>query len=278
MKHVQTYFRHFFSMMTILTVLTIFSVAAYAAEPYVHDPMANPGAAKDIVVDPNAVYGYAPSPESTRLKDYVEYDWSDPEFVAQMRTEREKYHESLKELYTMISTMKANGSSVEEIARAVSTRRNEIRLESYKDDPAGLEKVKKSNLETYGNENGGTPDFFYEKYGSWETVIEKALSTNAGADACLGLYDKYYDTYFIPQAAEQNAVAAEGQKDTATDGQGDAGAAASEGYTVVSGDTLSGIAKKFLGDATKWRAIYEMNTDIISDPNLIFPGQVLKVQ
>lgn len=70
-------------------------------------------------------------------------------------------------------------------------------MEAYKDDPEGLANLKESNLITYGNENGGTPEYFYAKYGSWETVIEKALATNAGADACLGLYVEYYDTYFI---------------------------------------------------------------------------------
>ena len=30
-----------------------------------------------------------------------------------------------------------------------------------------------------------------------ETVLEKALSTNAGMDACLGFYDEYYDFYDI---------------------------------------------------------------------------------
>ena len=75
-------------------------------------------------------------------------------------------------------------------------RRNEIRLESYKDEEK-LELVKKSNLETYGNEFGPTADSLYEKYGSWQTVIEKACSTNAGMDACLGLYDEYYYTYGI---------------------------------------------------------------------------------
>lgn len=57
----------------------------------------------------------------------------------------------------MISDMRAEGRSTEEIARAVSTRRNEIRMEAYRDDPVGLEKLKASNLAKYGNENGGTP-------------------------------------------------------------------------------------------------------------------------
>ncbi len=184
-------------MTTLFTVafILLFCTSIFAAEPYKHTPMGNPKAASDIVEDSDAVYGYAPSPESTRLKEYVEYDWTDEKIVNEMREQRESYHESMQELYDMIDSMKAEDKDIEEIARAISTRRNELRLEAYKDDPEGLEKVKKSNLENFGDENGGSPDYFYEKYGDWETVLEKALSTNAGADACLGLYDKYYDTY-----------------------------------------------------------------------------------
>lgn len=46
-------------------------------------------------------------------------------------------------------------------------------------------------------------------------------------------------------------------------------------YTVVAGDSLSKIAKRTYGDANRWRAIYELNKDIIKNPDLIFPGQVL---
>jgi nucleoid-associated protein YgaU len=48
-------------------------------------------------------------------------------------------------------------------------------------------------------------------------------------------------------------------------------------YTVVKGDTLSKIAKSMYGDANKWRKIYEANTDILKNPDLIRPGQVLKI-
>jgi nucleoid-associated protein YgaU len=51
-------------------------------------------------------------------------------------------------------------------------------------------------------------------------------------------------------------------------------------HTVVSGDSLSGIAKKYYGSTArdKWMAIYEENKDIIGDnPNLIHPGQVFKI-
>lgn len=46
-------------------------------------------------------------------------------------------------------------------------------------------------------------------------------------------------------------------------------------YTVVAGDSLSKIAKRTFGDANRWRAIYELNRDVIKNPDLIFPGQVL---
>ena len=48
-------------------------------------------------------------------------------------------------------------------------------------------------------------------------------------------------------------------------------------YVVVSGDSLSKIAKREYGDASKWRRIYEANKDLIKDPDLIYPGQELKV-
>jgi nucleoid-associated protein YgaU len=47
-------------------------------------------------------------------------------------------------------------------------------------------------------------------------------------------------------------------------------------YTVVRGDTLSGIATKFYNDANKWPRIFEANRHQIHDPNRIFPGQVLR--
>ncbi len=242
-------------------------MAAFAATPYVHDPMENPKAAQDIIVDPSAVYGYSPNPESTRLGGYAKYDWSDAAVVAEMRKDREAYHASVEELYTMIKTMKAEGKSIEDIARAVSTRRNEIRLESYKDDPEGLETVKQSNLATYGNENGGTPEFFFNKYGSWETVLEKALSTNPGADAVLGLYDKYYDTYIIPEAEPAKTTQTQAAETTEP----------ATIYVVKEGDCLNKIAGKVYGDRSKWTVIYNNNRSIIKNPDLIYPGQELAI-
>lgn len=50
-----------------------------------------------------------------------------------------------------------------------------------------------------------------------------------------------------------------------------------EQYTVVSGDTLSGIAQAKYGNAALYGRIFDANRDEISDPNLIFIGQVLRI-
>lgn len=54
-------------------------------------------------------------------------------------------------------------------------------------------------------------------------------------------------------------------------------AAQSQTYTVVSGDNLSKIAKHFYGNANDWHKIYDANRDKISNPDMIHPGQVLKI-
>lgn len=48
-------------------------------------------------------------------------------------------------------------------------------------------------------------------------------------------------------------------------------------YVVVSGDSLSKIAKREYGDAQKWPKIYEANRNIIKDPDRIYPGQELRI-
>jgi len=50
------------------------------------------------------------------------------------------------------------------------------------------------------------------------------------------------------------------------------------GYHVVKpGDTLSKIARNTLGDAGLYTKIFEANKDVLKDPNVIHPGQRLKI-
>ena len=48
-------------------------------------------------------------------------------------------------------------------------------------------------------------------------------------------------------------------------------------YTVQKGDTLSAIARRFLGDGNAYMEIFNANRDQLSDPDMIKPGQVLKI-
>jgi nucleoid-associated protein YgaU len=48
-------------------------------------------------------------------------------------------------------------------------------------------------------------------------------------------------------------------------------------YTVQRGDSLSKIAKAHYGDAQKYTVIFEANTPMLTDPNKIYPGQVLRI-
>lgn len=250
----------FFTTLAVSIIFVLPASGQETAEPaaaaeefhYVHDPRMNPKAMEDIIEDPSAVYGFSPNPDSVRLGQFASYDWSDPEIVENARQERIAYHEKNADLYGMMEQLQAEGKSIEEIARTISAERNRLRLAAYDGDPEGLAAVKQSNLDTYGNEEGPTADSLYAKYGSWETVLEKAFSVNSGMDACLGLYDDYYELYV-----------ASGQLVNL--------------YTVVKGDYLEKIAAQQLGSRALWNTIYQMNTDILRNPNLIYPGQILKL-
>lgn len=235
---------------------------------YEHDPMENPSAAKDIVRNPDAVYGYSPNPESTRLGEYADaLDWTDAEAVAKAREDRIAYHNSLDQIYTLIAKRTKEGRSTEEIAREASALRNQIRLDSNKDDPDGLAAVKKSNLDTYGNEDGPTPEFLFEKYGSWQKVLEKSTSPNPGMDACLGLYDEMYPTYEVMFETETPKTPA------VTTGVEPAPAV----YEVQPGDSLWLLGLKYYDDGMRWKDIYELNQSVIPNPSVIFPGTELQM-
>ncbi len=48
-------------------------------------------------------------------------------------------------------------------------------------------------------------------------------------------------------------------------------------YTVKRGDTLWAIAKAHYGDGNKYPAIFEANKPMLSDPDKIYPGQMLRI-
>ena len=53
--------------------------------------------------------------------------------------------------------------------------------------------------------------------------------------------------------------------------------AAPQFYTVVSGDTLSKVAKEYYGNANAYMKIFEANKPMLSHPDKIYPGQTLRI-
>ena len=76
----------------------------------------------------------------------------------------------------------------------------------------------------------------------------------------------------IVEAEKAEAKAAEEE----TDKPGET-AWESKTYTVKSGDTLGKIAKEFYGNAMEYPKIFEANKPMLSDPDKIYPGQVLRI-
>jgi nucleoid-associated protein YgaU len=56
-----------------------------------------------------------------------------------------------------------------------------------------------------------------------------------------------------------------------------AGGGSSEFVLVEDGDTLWGIAERSYGNGARYTEIFEANREVIEDPDLIFPGQKLRI-
>jgi nucleoid-associated protein YgaU len=48
-------------------------------------------------------------------------------------------------------------------------------------------------------------------------------------------------------------------------------------HTVVKGDTLSAIARKYYGDPNRYPEIFEANKPMLTHPDKIYPGQALRI-
>jgi len=92
--------------------------------------------------------------------------------------------------------------------------------------------------------------------------------------------DIYYDA-FIEYGWSEEDLAWFGISNIIADGFFDESTPLSAGpgtYVVLTGDSLSKIARSFYGDAGRWTEIYDINIEVIGpNPNLIFPGQIFRI-
>lgn len=93
-----------------------------------------------------------------------------------------------------------------------------------------------------------------------EEVKEKAILILGNMDGVAAIDDRIS---VVPRASEAPASAPAAQ--------------ATQMYEVQPGDSLSKIAQKFYGDPLKYKTIFEANQPMLRDPNLIYPGQTLRI-
>lgn len=120
--------------------------------------------------------------------------------------------------------------------------------------------------------------------GKDEENIKNEISTSLSSDPVNNLEVKVEgDTVKIsgdatPEALEKAALIAgnvEGIKNVEIEGIRDD--SDDNYYTIVKGDNLSKISKKFYGDPNKYNKIFEANKEVIKDANLIYPGQKIRI-
>lgn len=112
---------------------------------------------------------------------------------------------------------------------------------------------------------------------SLESYTIKEDKKSCGFDVLASIKLKQYRPYAtktctITTVNDKTTVSANTERSTE-----DAPKASNQSYTVVKGDCLWKIAKKYYGDGSKYTLIYNANTDQVSNPNLIYPGQVLTI-
>jgi nucleoid-associated protein YgaU len=90
-----------------------------------------------------------------------------------------------------------------------------------------------------------------------QATYEKAILMAGNVKGVAGVRD---DAFEVAEAAGTDATEAEPRF-----------------YTIEAGDSLSKIAKEVYGDAMKWQALFEANHEVIKDPDLIYPGQTIRV-
>lgn len=113
-----------------------------------------------------------------------------------------------------------------------------------------------------GKYTGGHGDFEYSV--KFVEAQEVTISTVGNSDGNSKNKDKSKDTKPRKESKKKKKETSKAKPSTRT-------------YTVKSGDCLWRIAQSMLGSGSRYTEIYNLNKNKISDPNLIYPGQVLTV-
>ncbi len=176
-------------------IILVHNAKKYGNGHYEHNPSDDPKVLADAVEDSEAVYGYRPRKDGS-LKNFADLEWSNPDKVAEYRQTRLQYIQEDMDIIDIVSEMKKNGCTIEEMAEAACNKRNITRLNSYIDsngnitNQAGYEAaLERMNTRSYDAliKSGKTP----------QQILESSMRTNPAMDACVGLYDENFHTYIF---------------------------------------------------------------------------------
>lgn len=99
------------------------------------------------------------------------------------------------------------------------------------------------------------------------TIVEDA---SKGFDVTVQIKLKQYIDYATKIVKSANSAGSKSSRDASSSPN-------ARTYTVKPGDCLWNIAKKYYGDGTQYVKIYDANRDKISNPHLIYSGQVFTI-
>jgi hypothetical protein len=100
---------------------------------------------------------------------------------------RSQYLDRVASMRTTEQAMRAADSSEQEIANALVNLRNEAKVAARAlMNPDDVTKLEARNLAKYGNPVGPNADWLYDRYGSWEEVINAAYRTDPAINKLLG--------------------------------------------------------------------------------------------
>jgi hypothetical protein len=172
----------------------------------------------------------------------VKFSWSGRlpgESMKHMRIVSEADYRTPKEIQSIFSVWRARGKKLRLLVTG-TTINHDVYLENYTVDNSKLDTVEYSISFVVAKD------------------IKIYTTNELGLESTTQVVQTTND-----RAASSEAASTQAEKTT---------------YTVKSGDSLWAIAKKLLGDGSRYTEIYEANKSIIgSNPNLIYPGQTFTI-
>jgi hypothetical protein len=108
--------------------------------------------------------------------------------IADLKAMRLRYLEGIQALETTENEMRRLGRTTEQIARQLVGDRNALKVETRAlMKPEEVAQLEARNLKKYGDPVGPTPEWLFDKYGSWDKVLEAVKRTDPVTNQLLGI-------------------------------------------------------------------------------------------